>query len=149
MVNKVTLRQAAEQALEVLDMARIEFDYHGNPLDSSDAAVLFAVATLRQALESEQEAVNKVAAQKQDEPVGKTVLMPGTNGFTMACFHASDVPVDTELYTAPQPAQQPLTQELLHSLWLHTPVDYYTDNESIFKQAARAIERAHRIGCDK
>ena len=39
-----------------------------------------------------------------------------------------------------------LTEELLHSLWLYTPVDYYTDNESIFKQAARAIERAHGIG---
>ena len=119
-----TLREAAEQALEALD---------SGPLNTER---FLALQALRQALEAEQ----------QDEPVGKTVLMPGPNGFTMDCFHASDVPVDTDLYTHPQPAQQPLTEELLHSLWLYTPVDYYTDNESIFKQAARAIERAHGIG---
>lgn len=40
------------------------------------------------------------------EPVAKAGAMPGTSsGFTMACFKASDVPVGTSIYTAPQPAQ--------------------------------------------
>lgn len=35
--------------------------------------------------------------------VGKVSSMPGTSGFTMAVFKAEDVPVGTELYTAPHP----------------------------------------------
>lgn len=35
------------------------------------------------------------------EPVGEAGTMPGTDGFTMACFKAVDVPVGTKLYTAP------------------------------------------------
>jgi hypothetical protein len=35
------------------------------------------------------------------EPVGETSYMPGTDGFTMACFKASEVPVGTKLYIAP------------------------------------------------
>ena len=183
------LRKAVEQALEALDMARIEFDYHGNPLDSSDAAVLFAAATLRQALEAEQETTpkkgsyeavfghlgmtpdelgnymitlqmlaeaivtNNVAARKQDEPVAyvvptSSVAHDGSREDVPDYLEWADEASDYEkrigypLYTHPQ---QQLTEELLHSLWLHTPVDYYTDNESIFKQAARAIEHAHNI----
>lgn len=36
------------------------------------------------------------------EPVGEAGSMPGTDGFTMACFKASDVPIGTKLYTADQ-----------------------------------------------
>jgi hypothetical protein len=92
---------------------------------------------------------NDVAARKQDEPVAWVTEHdvqcfnsgPGESTFLFTKHGIWNVP----LYTAPQPAQQPLTEELLHSLWLYTPVDYYTDNESIFKQAARAIEHAHNI----
>lgn len=40
-------------------------------------------------------------------PVGEVGTMPGTSGFTMACFHADKVPLGTKLYTAPptQPAE--------------------------------------------
>ncbi|HIE4193259.1 MULTISPECIES: hypothetical protein [Burkholderia] len=38
------------------------------------------------------------------EAVGEAGAMPGTDGFTMAVFRASDVPLRTKLYTAP-PAQ--------------------------------------------
>jgi hypothetical protein len=38
------------------------------------------------------------------EPVGAASNMPGTDGFTMVCFKASDVPVGTKLY-ANLPAQ--------------------------------------------
>ncbi|WP_287497440.1 hypothetical protein [Pandoraea sp. CB10b_02] len=35
------------------------------------------------------------------EAVGVAGTMPGTDGFTMACFKAADVPVGTKLYAAP------------------------------------------------
>lgn len=41
-----------------------------------------------------------VEAQAQ-EPVGEAHSMPGTGGFTMACFSAATVPVGTKLYAAP------------------------------------------------
>lgn len=44
-------------------------------------------------------------AQVQGEPIGEVGTMPGTSGFTMACFRADEVPVGTKIYTAPQPAQ--------------------------------------------
>lgn len=41
----------------------------------------------------------------QGEPIGEVGTMPGTSGFTMACFRADEVPVGTKIYTTPQPAQ--------------------------------------------
>lgn len=35
------------------------------------------------------------------EPVGEAGPMPGTAGFTIACFKAADVPIGTKLYAAP------------------------------------------------
>jgi hypothetical protein len=35
------------------------------------------------------------------EPVGEAGTMPGTAGFTMACFHADKVPLGTKLYMQP------------------------------------------------
>ena len=48
------------------------------------------------------------------EPVGEVGSMPGTDGFTMACFKASDVPIGTKLYTAEVLAmgRVPLTDEM-------------------------------------
>jgi hypothetical protein len=43
-------------------------------------------------------------AQSEQEPVGEAGSMPGTTGFTMACFPADTVPVGTKIYT--HPAQQ-------------------------------------------
>lgn len=37
----------------------------------------------------------------QNTPVGQAAYMPGTEGFTMACFKAADVPAGTNLYTLP------------------------------------------------
>ena len=42
------------------------------------------------------------------EPVGEAVSMPGTSGFTMACFKSADAPIGTKLYTAPP---SPLTEQ--------------------------------------
>ena len=43
----------------------------------------------------------------QQEPVGVVGAMPGTSGFTMACFHADKVPVGSKLYLHPSPQQKP------------------------------------------
>jgi len=37
------------------------------------------------------------------EPIGLASNMPGTDGFTMACFKAVDVPVGAAIYTHPAP----------------------------------------------
>ena len=38
------------QALEALENSRIEYDYHGNPMDECDAVVVKAVDALRERL---------------------------------------------------------------------------------------------------
>ena len=45
-----TLREAAQQALEALENCRIEYDYHGNPIDEENANLLKSIDTLRAAL---------------------------------------------------------------------------------------------------
>jgi hypothetical protein len=47
------------------------------------------------------------AQEQAAEPVGEVGCMPGTTGFTMACFKADDVPVGTKLYTHPPAQEQP------------------------------------------
>lgn len=44
-------------------------------------------------------------------PVGVTVPMPGSPGFTMACFHHEKVPAGTKLYTHPAPALEQKARE--------------------------------------
>lgn len=43
----------------------------------------------------------RIAEMEKQEPVGTTGGMPGTTGFTMACFHADKVPIGTKLYALP------------------------------------------------
>lgn len=52
------------------------------------------------------------ARQPVGESIGTVGSMPGTDGFTMACFKADEVPVGTRLYAAPpqQAAQIDLGQ---------------------------------------
>lgn len=45
-----TLREAAQQALEASENYRIEYDYHGNPIDEENANLLKSIDTLRAAL---------------------------------------------------------------------------------------------------
>lgn len=35
------------------------------------------------------------------KPVGEAGSMPGTTGFTMACFYANEVPIGSKLYVVP------------------------------------------------
>lgn len=41
------------------------------------------------------------AALSNAEPIGEVDVMPGTEGFTMACFLANEVPIGTKLFLHP------------------------------------------------
>ena len=43
----------------------------------------------------------KIAEMEKQEPIGTAGGMPGTTGFTMACFHADKVPIGDKLYALP------------------------------------------------
>ena len=43
----------------------------------------------------------KIAEMEKQEPAGIAGSMPGTSGFTMACFSADEVPMGTKLYALP------------------------------------------------
>ena len=108
------------------------------------------------------EGVEYPQPQVEQEPVGEAGSMPGTDGFTMACFRASDVPVGTKLYTRPHHRQPLNDDEILHTgipeqLWFAkrfgsapagwTDEQIRTHNffQSAVTQLVRAIERAHGI----
>lgn len=81
-------RTLVAQALEALREAQVLMErFQDEKLRRS------AMQALREALEQPQD---------KHETVGKAGPMPGADGFTMACFRASDVSVGTELYTRPQ-----------------------------------------------
>lgn len=130
----VTLRQAAEQALEALERADKISGYPNNAA---------AIKALRQALEAEQ----------QDDPVAYAV--PGAVEWKR---RQSEVTIKltrkphpeygfTEpLYTNPKP-RHPLTEEQIndHRLALSCASEDLPDPLD-FKQGVRAAERAHGIG---
>ena len=51
----------------------------------------------------------------KEQYVGTASKMPGTSGFTMACFKASEVPVGTKLYVAAQPVV--LSDDRIIEIW--------------------------------
>ena len=53
----------------------------------------------------------------KNEPIGYVGTMPGTNGFTMATFEASKVPVGTALYADPITPRLEECERLLAALW--------------------------------
>ena len=72
-----------------------------SPADMERAAAeLRRLSAERDALREALAAYAAEQAQAQ-EPVGEAHSMPGTGGFTMACFSAATVPVGTKLYDAP------------------------------------------------
>ena len=51
---------------------------------------------------AEREALRaKITEMERQEPIGTAGGMPGTTGFTMACFHADKVPIGDKLYALP------------------------------------------------
>ena len=98
------------ESVEVLDWLETEVTaiscrYHGDPSYDHDAywmrdRVVKLIADARKAFATPQPT-------QSEEPCGVAGSMPGTDGFTMVVFKASDVPVGTQVYTTPQPAQTP------------------------------------------
>jgi hypothetical protein len=82
---------------EMVEAAR---EAYFNAANVSDG-VFTDVAAMRAAISA------ALAAQGQGEPIGEAGSMPGTGGFTMACFRAEDVPVGTKIYANPAPPASP------------------------------------------
>lgn len=77
------------------------------------------------------------------EPVGEAGTMPGTSGFTIACFHADKVPVGTKLYTHAPVQPNDAAPELLEALTKIAAIEdkqFGHDWEEI--EEARGIARA-------
>ena len=109
-----TLREAAQQALEALENCRIEYDYHGNPIDEENANLLKSIDTLRAAL-----------AAPEPEPVA--YFDPQKREFYWARPTQIDAPTTVDvpplpLYAAPPTAAPEPTHPgyVLGSHWLET-----------------------------
>lgn len=119
-----TLRQAAEQALEALDA-----------LAYWDGAIAKpAIDALRQALEAEQR-YEPVAIVERHGIVADVEWLPAS-----CALRNGD-----KLYTHPQPAQQPLPEKQIDTIWQHACREHFSGlQREIY--LARLIERAHGIG---
>ena len=72
-----------------------------------ERAIQEAIVALRR-LDAENKSLRvKIEQMERQEPVGTTGGMPGTTGFTMACFHADKVPIGFKLYALPGAQTQP------------------------------------------
>jgi len=94
----MTKDEAMDLALEALDIAQ---GLLADAKSYHQPKMLAAYTAIKQAL----------AAQPAAQTVGEVGTMPGTTGFTMACFKAEDVPIGTKLYTTPPAAQPAPVQE--------------------------------------
>jgi hypothetical protein len=76
--------------------------------------------------------------QEQGEPAAK-YIGEDWSGSLVSLY--DDIPLNTLLYTTPQPAQKPLTDEQISKLWCKVSnTDFVTADTHVF---ARAIEAAH------
>lgn len=91
------------EGLPVRDLTDDEKQFlHYNP--NTSGLVEFVQAYAHEALAAQAASV---------EPVGEVGSMPGTSGFTMACFKAEDVPVGTKLYAVAPPSPASVQDEAL------------------------------------
>ena len=128
----VTLpREVVTQALDALEGCRVEYDYHGNPVDASDQDVINARNVLRAALEQ---------SQGEYEPVGKLISDPYEGHIFIP--YGDRWPFNEDLYIHPQPKREPLTDEEIQTL--QGTINRY---EVSFATAyGRAFEAAYGIG---
>lgn len=68
-------------------------------------------------------------AAKVEEAVAEAGSMPGTNGFTMACFKASDVPIGTKLYLHPLSQSLSDLRELMSGKEIYLMTNAHVKNE--------------------
>lgn len=114
-----TLREAAQQALDALEVAT-------TPRSEDRQTVLKAQAALREAL-----------AQPESEPVAYVTGFSKRYATVQRVDRSLLMCVGMALYRSP-PRRKPLTDETLWEMWVESPSDVF--------RFARAIERAHGIG---
>lgn len=133
----MTLREAAQQALEALDSAQ----RHNYALKHKETDnLIFALrAALADATSQESRQVEPVAVWELQE-----------SGWEIICDGdwVKELPLGTKLYTA-QPKRKPLTDEAIwleyQTLWPFCPHEEKRLSADIVR-FARTIERAHGIG---
>jgi hypothetical protein len=84
----------------------------------------------------------RIAAEQRDEPVA-TVERHGIVADVEWLPASWAIRNGDKLYTRPQPAQQPLTEEQIQMIDANT---HFHESPDWLARFARAIERAHRIG---
>lgn len=140
MTDTITLpRSVVELALEALTNCYSTHGHRCNRCDSEVDEGGNVAAALRAALEQ---------PQVEQEPIGEVGAMPGTTGFTMACFLAADAPIGTKLYANQQPKRESLTEDEIFSA-IRPLCNSDTNCKAIIGVSMdeyRAIEEAHGIG---
>lgn len=128
----VTLpREVVTQLLDALEGCRVEYDYHGKPVDASDQDVINAHTVLRAALGQ---------PQGEQESVGKLISAPYEGHIFIP--YGDRWPFNEDLYTHPQPKREPLTDEEIQTL--QGTINWY--DVGCATAYGRAIEAAHGIG---
>ena len=151
MTEMITIdRTVMELALEALEGCRIEYDYHGNPMDASDRDVIEARSALRTAIKQTQSPAEQYLGMVP--PGWKLVPVEPTRDMIAAAAKdesSKEHPTYASMYAAmldaaPQPERQPLTDEQILEVMREWPVETNVWADHI--DFARAIERAHGIG---
>ena len=123
-----TLRQAAQQALDALEAIT------GVTEMDDVVRINCAITALRQALEAEQR-YEPVAIVERHGIVADVEWLPASWALRNG----------DKLYTHPQPAQQPLPEKQIDTIWQHACREHFSGlQREIY--LARLIERAHGIG---
>lgn len=102
--------EAIDSAIEMIDrLEATEADgLEQARLNGMSAEREAALLAKLEAADRERDALRaKIEAMAKQEPVGGAGAMPGTSGFTMACFRADAVPFGSKLYALPGAHAQP------------------------------------------
>lgn len=93
---------------------------------------------------AEMDATPSAPQAPQAEAVGEAGEMPGTSGFTMACFKAVDVPAGTKLYAAP-PSSTAQAEPCDHDWALPVGASQHTCTKCFATQAAPLAPAASAV----
>lgn len=79
-------------------------------LEAAEKSDAESIAMYRKARDERDALRAKIDQMERQGPIGTTGGMPGTTGFTMACFHADKVPIGSKLYALPGAQPGPSVQ---------------------------------------
>ena len=78
-----------------------DFKLDGSPVFIQTKQMEELLDRLEAAEKERDELRSKIDQMERQKPIGTVGGMPGTTGFTMACFHADEVPIGSKLYALP------------------------------------------------